>query len=154
GRYKRPGAAKITITGNVGDKQQKFDFPAKLVEKSDDQSQAFVEKLWAVRRIGEILDEIDLRGKNNELTKELVSLSLKHGIMTPYTSFMADENARRGDITRLDAATDRLRGLQAEAGESGVEQRLNKRSYQSINQPSAASPMNLGRGGAGGGRFG
>ena len=157
GRYKKPGAAKITITGKVGEKDQKFDFPAKFVEKSDDQSQAFVEKLWAVRRIGEILDEIDLKGKNDELTKELVSLSLKHGIMTPYTSFMADENARRGDLALgLDAASSRLRGSQDEvAGQSGVEQRLNKQSYQSANQPGAASPANLGRGGmGGGGRFG
>jgi Ca-activated chloride channel family protein len=155
GRYKKPGAAKVTITGRIGDKEQKFDFPAKFIEKSDDQSQAFVEKLWAVRRIGEILDEIDLKGKNDELTKELVSLSLKHGIMTPYTSFMADENARRGDVTLgLNAATDRLKGLQEDAGQSGVEQRLNKQSYQSANQPSAALPMSLGRGAGGGSRFG
>src|SRR5207248_5920896 len=93
GRYKRAGSAKVTITGKVGDKEEKFDFPAKLVEKSSDQSNAFVEKLWAMRRIGEIIDEIDLKGKNDELVKELVGLSTKHGILTPYTSFLADETA-------------------------------------------------------------
>ena len=46
-----------------------------------------------MRRIGEIIDEIDLKGKNDELVKELVALSTKHGILTPYTSFLADENA-------------------------------------------------------------
>ena len=44
-----------------------------------------------MRRVGEILDEIDLKGKNDELVKELVMLSTKHGIITPYTSFLADE---------------------------------------------------------------
>ena len=73
---------------------QKFDFPVKFVEHSDDESQAFIEKLWAVRRVGQILDDIDLNGKNDELVQELVSLAMKHGILTPYTSFMADENAR------------------------------------------------------------
>ena len=46
-----------------------------------------------MRRIGEIIDEIDLKGKNDELVKELVGLSTKHGILTPYTSFLADETA-------------------------------------------------------------
>ena len=63
GRYRKPGDAKVIITGKVGDKDQKFDFPAKLVENSDDESHAFIEKLWAVRRVGEILDEIDLKGQ-------------------------------------------------------------------------------------------
>ena len=67
------GSAKITISGKVGDKQEKYDFPASFVEKSGDQSFAFVEKLWAMRRIGEIIDEIDLKGKNDELVKELVN---------------------------------------------------------------------------------
>src|SRR5206468_7200881 len=54
GRYKRAGSAKVMIKGKVGGKEQSFDFPANLTEKSADQSHAFVEKLWAMRRIGEI----------------------------------------------------------------------------------------------------
>jgi Ca-activated chloride channel family protein len=73
GRYKKPGAAKVVVSGNVGGQEQKLDFPANLVEQSSDDSQAFIEKLWAVRRVGEILDDIDLHGKNDELVKELVS---------------------------------------------------------------------------------
>src|SRR5256885_13552589 len=93
GRYKKAGSAKVTISGKVGGKEQKFDFPASFIEKSSDQSLAFVEKLWAMRRIGQIIDEIDLNGKNDELVKELVGLSTKHGILTPYTSFLADETS-------------------------------------------------------------
>ena len=48
-----------------------FDFPAQFVGHSQDQSFAFVEKLWALRRIGEIIDDLDLNGKNNELIGEL-----------------------------------------------------------------------------------
>ena len=88
----------MIVEGTVGDGKQKFDFPAKLVEKSNDDSFAFVEKLWAVRRVGEILDELDLQGKNDELVKELVELATRHGILTPYTSFMADENANVHDL--------------------------------------------------------
>ncbi|MDP6723525.1 MAG: VWA domain-containing protein, partial [Pirellulaceae bacterium] len=85
GRYRLAGNAKVVIRGTVGDKKQKFDFPAKLIKGSPDQSYGFVEKLWAVRRIGEIIDELDLKGKNDELVQELLALSTKHGVLTPYT---------------------------------------------------------------------
>lgn len=135
GRYKKPGSAKITITGKVSGQEQKFDFPASFVEKSGDQSFGFVEKLWALRRIGEIIDEIDLKGKNDELVKELVSLSTKHGILTPYTSFLADENAParsladvRLHLERAGVAVERLREAE---GISGVSQRAEKFNFQS-----------------------
>ena len=75
-----------------------LDFAAKLTKKSDDETHAFIEKLWAVRRVGEILDELDLKGKNDELVKELVQLSTRHGILTPYTSFMADDTTDVRDL--------------------------------------------------------
>ena len=52
-----------------------------------------------MRRVGEILDEMDLKGKNDELVKELVMLSTRHGIITPYTSFLADETPNVRDLT-------------------------------------------------------
>jgi len=93
GRYKKTGVAKITVQGQVGAAKRSYDFPAEFTSHSGDQTYAFVEKLWAMRRIGEIIDEIDLSGENNELVTELVSLSTKHGIITPYTSFLADDLA-------------------------------------------------------------
>jgi Ca-activated chloride channel homolog len=94
GRYRRFGAAKAVLSGAVGPDHKVFDFPAEFVEKSGDQSLAFVEKLWATRRIGELIDQLDLNGHNQELVNELVALSTKHGILTPYTSFLADETVR------------------------------------------------------------
>lgn len=124
GRYKKPGAAKVIIEGSVGGKVEKLDFPANLVEKSPDESLGFVEKLWAVRRIADILDEIDLKGKNDELVKELVELATQHGVVTPYTSFLADENAPIGAVTaNVERAAQRLDALGAVQGYGGVEQR-------------------------------
>ena len=37
------------------------------------------------------------KGKNDELVKELVELATRHGILTPYTSFMADDGANIHD---------------------------------------------------------
>ncbi len=138
GRYKQPGDAKVTITGKVDGTEQTFHFPAKLVEKSADDSQAFIEKLWAVRRVGEIIDEIDLHGKNQELVNELVTLATKHGILTPYTSFLADETANVRDVASSLQRTDlALDSLKEESGQYGVGQRVIKRSLQATTQPAA-----------------
>ncbi len=132
GRYKKTGVAKVRITGRVGTADQKFDFPVTLVGKSDDQSYAFVEKLWAMRRIGEIIDELDLKGKNEELIKELVTLSTKHGVLTPYTSFLADEDAAVGDLAATSAYGMRRAGtllsrLEEADGIAGFSQREAKK---------------------------
>ncbi len=124
GRYKTPGQAKVVVTGLVGGQTQRFDFPARLVDRSPDESNAFVEKLWAVRRVGEILDEIDLQGKNDELVKELVELSTRHGIITPYPSFLADETTSVHDLAaNAQRAERRLLALEQLQGVSGVGQR-------------------------------
>ncbi len=134
GRYKRPGNAKVVVKGKVGDKENKFDFPAELVEKSKDESYAFVEKLWAMRRIGEIIDELDLKGKNDELIQELVALSTKHGILTPYTSFLADENPppqlAGGPAWGMERAREALRRLDQAEGRAGFAQRAEKKFLQ------------------------
>jgi Ca-activated chloride channel family protein len=150
GRYKKTGGAKITITGKVGSADRKFDFPGTLIEKSMDQSYAFVEKLWAMRRIGEIIDELDLKGKNDELITELVSLSTKHGILTQYTSFLADENAPAQQLADLHGNTQRARfyldRLEVTDGLQGVAQRDDKRSLQLAERAPAAPSAAFGGG--------
>ncbi len=143
GRYKKPGNAKIVVRGTIGDTQRKYDFPAKLVKKSNDESYAFVEKIWAMRRIGEIIDEIDLKGKNDELVQELVALSTKHGILTPYTSFLADENApvaelanRQLGVSRASQALDRLG---ESSGRAAFAQRYEKKALQEATQAPRSS---------------
>ncbi len=131
GRYRKPGTVKVIVEGTLGDSKQKFDFPATLVDKSNDESFGFVEKLWAVRRVGEILDELDFHGKNDELVKELVDLATKHGILTPYTSFMADERTSVHDMaSNASRAAERLSALSQSSGAGGFVQRDLKATFQ------------------------
>jgi Ca-activated chloride channel family protein len=93
-----------------------------------------------VRRVGEIIDQIDLKGKNDELVKELVELSTRHGILTPYTSFLADENT---DVQAVAANSNRanlgLERLSAAEGRSGFGQRAAKGELQrATSAPQAA----------------
>jgi Ca-activated chloride channel family protein len=167
GRYKKSGAAKVTIRGKVHGSERSFDFPAELVAKSNDDSFGFVEKLWAMRRIGEIIDEVDLKGHNEELVQELVALATRHGVLTPYTSFLADENTNVRDLAavRVEAEA-RLKFLEDADGASGVTQRAAKAGLQRAGGRSGAdsygrgastpssAPAGGGGGGFGGGGFG
>lgn len=132
GRYSKSGKIEVRLEGKVGDDAKHFTFHGNFVDKSNDQSLSFIERLWAIRRIGEILDTLDLKGQNQELVDELVRLSTQHGILTPYTSFLADENSvltRRADNNRF-AAENTRRDLGISSGSSGVNQRGAKNSMQ------------------------
>ena len=144
GRYRKSGTAKVIVQGSVGEFPQKFAFPATLVDKSGDDGLAFIEKLWAVRRVGEILDQLDLNGHNSELVKELIDLATQHGILTPYTSFMANENTDIHDLAVNEGrAASRLSALGQSSGEGGVAQRAMKGGLQRAAQApaAAAAPM-------------
>lgn len=145
GRYSKTGAAKVVISGKTGGEAKTFDFPAEFAANSADSSLAFVEKLWATRRIGEIIDQLDLNGKNEELVKELVELSTKHGILTPYTSFLADETARPNSLaaaTTFRRAAEDFRKLGEAEGKGGFVQRSEKSILQnSLRAPAASGPF-------------
>ena len=165
GRYRKTGPVKIEMTGDVQGKQKEFTFPGKFRKKSGNDSNSFIAKLWATRRIGELIDEIDLNGKNDELINELVMLSTKHGILTPYTSFLADETVRPelASAGNRRMAQDNLSALGATSGESAFRQRGLKQLYKNAQfgdelsersvemAPLSESRSRFGIGGGGGG---
>jgi Ca-activated chloride channel family protein len=92
GRY-RGEAEDITITlrGTVNGEEQTFiydgqTFPARAG------GEPFIARLWATRRIGDLLNTIRLNGENPELVDSIVHLSVRYGIITPYTSFLIEED--------------------------------------------------------------
>lgn len=141
GRYRQGGEVQGVLTGQVGGQTQRFEFAGSLVSHSPDSSRAFVEKLWALRRIGQIIDEIDLHGQNEELVSELVRLSRQHGILTPYTSFLADETGSPRELAdgrrQVEAAGRALRTLDEAAGAPGFFQRAEKVQLQNAMQAAA-----------------
>jgi Ca-activated chloride channel family protein len=52
----------------------------------------FIPRLWATRAIGSYLTEIRLHGEDQELVDAIVALSIRYGIITPYTSFLIEED--------------------------------------------------------------
>ncbi len=149
GRYRRAGKATVVLTGRQGDKKVRFEERVRFVRHSDDDTNSFVASLWAARRIGEILDELDLHGKNQELIDELVDLSLRFGIMTPYTSFLANEDTRLADSRRLSETARRLvkHGFSLQTGQAAFAQREFKQALKSAEQLSRGAPAGAGVGG-------
>ena len=54
--------------------------------------EGFIPRLWATRRIGDLLNTIRLNGESEELVDAVVDLSIRYGIITPYTSFLIEED--------------------------------------------------------------
>src|SRR5262249_52821335 len=125
GRYKKGGAARIALTGMAAGRKQSLSYQATFEESSAGDNNAFVARLWAIRRIGEIIDEMDLHGRNQELVDELVALSQRHRILTPYTSFLADDRVDLSSVgvNRMRAQESVAQQLVVASGAAGFNQR-------------------------------
>jgi Ca-activated chloride channel family protein len=85
--------ATLTVNGFINGEQHSFEYPVTLNRSEHSRSYQFVEKVWAVRRIGQLLQETQRRGRVEEIVDELIRLSKRYGIVTPYTSYLADERS-------------------------------------------------------------
>ena len=81
----------LVISGQYQDRKQSFEYPVSINPGQTVSVYSFVERLWAMRRVGYLLDQIQLHGKSDEVIDEIIQLSRDYGIITPYTSFLADE---------------------------------------------------------------
>jgi Ca-activated chloride channel family protein len=96
GRYRpRSSASQLTLTGKVNSRERRFIYDdLRFPEKQSDNE--FLPHLWAMRRVGHLLDQIRLNGESKELRDEIVELGTRYGIVTPYTSYLVLETAERG----------------------------------------------------------
>jgi Ca-activated chloride channel family protein len=101
--------------------------------------------LWAQRRIGQIIEEIDQSGggsPNQELVDELVALSKEFGVITPYTSFLALEEEPLTETAAQRARASRnLSQLESLSGADANWQRETKIDLMQADQPVNAAPM-------------
>jgi Ca-activated chloride channel family protein len=165
GRYRQSGRTTIRMAGKVGGERRSLEFPAELAGPGTGTGYDFIEGLWAARRLGDLIDQIDMHGQNRELVEELVALSTKYGILTPYTSFLADERIQlHAGLPSLNRTKEALIGLREVGGQFGVEQRAHKQDLMKADRSvgfgfhevtesemAASGPAPAGRGGMGGG---
>lgn len=90
GRYRTPKDGTVVLSGMFNGKKQVFEYRGDAAKESKQFD--FVPRLWAIRKVGYLLEEIRLRGEKPELREEIVSLGKKYGIVTPYTSYLVVED--------------------------------------------------------------
>lgn len=87
GRYHGSGHTAVKLTGSVGKESREFVYDVNFPAKTDD-DKGFVVDLWARRKVGYLLEQIRSNGEKKELVDEVIALAKKHGIATPYTSYL------------------------------------------------------------------
>ncbi len=135
GRYTEGGEVTVRLRGRAGDDERTVSFRADLAAEGERTRTGFIEPLWASRRVAALLEQIDLDGQSDELVEELVALSTQYGILTPYTSFLAEEDAafvsRSGQLL---SARRSLEMMDQVSGSGAVEQRALRAQMASASQ--------------------
>ena len=100
GRYREGGETDVILTGYVNGEKQTFTFSDQIFdeEAAKNSLQASIPRLWATRKIGYLLNQIRLHGANQEIIDQIVRLSIRFGIVTPYTSYLVTEEAPLGEV--------------------------------------------------------
>jgi Ca-activated chloride channel family protein len=90
GRYGGEGAKAIEITGRRRGKEERFVYEYTFPTES--RGEDFLPRLWAIRKVGYLIDQIRLHGDNKELKDTIVALATQYGIVTPYTAYLITES--------------------------------------------------------------
>lgn len=93
GRYRHPGTETVRLAGKVNSETRLFDFEGQefVSQSSLTGVPSVIPRLWATRKIGHLLNMIRLQGPDKETIEQIVQLSVRYGIITPYTSYLVTE---------------------------------------------------------------
>jgi Ca-activated chloride channel family protein len=136
GQYVGPEPITFKVKGNYLGDERAFKFTFEF-DKADVRN-GFVPRLWASRKIAELIDAVRQMGadpatsgddpKVKELVDEIVRLSTEFGILTEYTAFLAREGTDLGDreeVLREAAVSLESRAMRARSGADAVSQSMN-----------------------------
>ncbi|MGD8736576.1 MAG: VIT domain-containing protein [Anaerolineae bacterium] len=154
GRYRGGGDTTITLEGWVGDSRQTFRYADQTFQRQG--GEEFLGRLWATRKIGYLLEQIRLHGEERELIDEIIDLSVRYGIITPYTSFLVEETEL---ALREEGRSELADAVEAEAtqvapawGEAAVNRSVQEKALSQAEAPMAA-PSGLSTGAGSGGEM-
>jgi Ca-activated chloride channel family protein len=93
GRYAAGGPAELVLSGRDGPLEREVHCTRLAARRGGGTAGDFPARVWALRRIAALIDAIRLHGRRDpEMVKEIVRLGTRFGILTEYTSFLADES--------------------------------------------------------------
>jgi Ca-activated chloride channel family protein len=106
GRYRERGSGRLVLTGTRNGARERVETQATFT--ISEPGNAFIPRLWAARRIGELTRLIRVEGPSPVLIEEIRDLALRFGLLTEYTSYLVQEPDRVASapppMPRLEAA--------------------------------------------------
>jgi Ca-activated chloride channel family protein len=96
--------------------------------------------LWATRKIGYWLNKIRLAGPDSETINQIIELSIRYGIVTPYTSYLITESEPLSTLDRERISKDALQEAQRAAsapsfGENAVHEAADQSALAAADAP-------------------
>ncbi len=146
GRYREGGVADVILRGEFNNEIQAFRFPEQVFatdSRGEGGVLAALPRLWATRKIGYLLNQIRLDGPDQETIDQIVRLSIRYGIVTPYTSYLVTEEMPLGGAEQDRIAEEEFRMMEEEpAAPSFGQEAVEKAADQSAmaGAGSAAAP--------------
>ena len=83
----------LTLTGLSAGMSRTFNY-SNLRFPLRTETNEYLPRLWATRRVGWLMEQVRTNGENQELRDEIVDLGTRYGIVTPYTSYLALEDSQ------------------------------------------------------------
>lgn len=147
GRYRKGGTTTVTLRGQMGDETQKYSYPQQVFTRDtqgEDDALAAIPRLWATRKIGYLLNKIRLQGNDRETIDQIVRLSIRYGIVTPYTSYLVTEPMTLGAEGQERIAGEQYSQLQAMptqtvSGQQAVQKAADQGAMTEVEAPAALS---------------
>jgi Ca-activated chloride channel family protein len=96
GRYSNEAdlnSVHMKLSGKAGGATRTYTY-ANLSFPLRTDANDYLPRLWATRRVGWLMEQVRSNGEQKELRDEIVDLGTRYGIVTPYTSYLALEDAR------------------------------------------------------------
>jgi Ca-activated chloride channel family protein len=173
GRYRGSGSGGVRLAGQLQNQAAVYRLDRAFGENAA--RSPLVPRIWATRKIGYLLDQVRLHS-NQEVIDEIIRLSKEFGIVTPYTSYLADErqdltlhettapgSPRGSSVYRIDAGAIERLHVQAKeelfriggrdregSGSSEAHRSLNAKGYQQANRAPTNAQGGFRSGGASG----
>ncbi len=153
GRYRQGGTFDVILSGHVNGSRQNFVYPdQEFEERSPDleDSISSLPSLWATRKIGYMLQQVRLKGPDREIIDEIVRLSIRYGIVTPYTSYLVTEPLPLGAEEQERIASEEFNKFNDQAtlptfGRKAVEEAEGQRSLANADAVASAPIEALGK---------
>lgn len=107
GLYNNSGVFNVKLTGSLS--SEPFEYVKATAFPDTSGGHRFVPRIWAKTKIEHILELIEIYGETDELVNQIIELSLRFQILTPYTAFYVDpDEDDDGDLTDVNEDANNL----------------------------------------------